>query len=79
MSNCYKYSISIHYRAGECSEREKMLLECAKEYACDVGPHLIDRLLEDRYKIFEAHRAELASIAADEAQLAERKRKVMGG
>ena len=79
MASCYKYSVAIHYRAGPGSERERMLLECAREYACDIGPHLIDRLLEDRFKLFEAHKAELARIAADEARLAEEKRKVMGG
>jgi len=79
MVSCYKYSVSIHYRAGAGSERERMLLECAQEYACDVGPHLIDRLLEDRFRLFEAHKAELARIAADEARLAADKRKVMGG
>jgi hypothetical protein len=77
MVDCY--SIRIHYRANRGSERERQVLECAKEYQCEPDCHLIDRLLEDRLKIFTAHKAELARIAAEELRLAEEKRKAMGG
>jgi hypothetical protein len=77
MADCY--TVRIHYRAKGGSERERMLLECAKEYGCDPDTHLIDRLLVDRFKLFEAHRAELARIAGEEARLAEQKRRAMGG
>ena len=77
MANCY--TVSIYYRAKADSEREKMVLECAREYGCDPDYHLFDRLLQDRHRLFAAHKEELARIAADEARLAEEKRKVMGG
>lgn len=77
MADCY--TIRIYYRAREGSERERQLLECAREYGCEPDIHLIDRLLEDRYKLFEQHKAELARIAAEEAKLAQEKRKVLGG
>jgi hypothetical protein len=77
MVDCY--SIRIHYRASRGSEREKAVLECAKEYQCEPDCHLIDRLLDDRLKLFEHHKTELARVAQEEARLAEEKRKLMGG
>ena len=79
MVSCYKYAVSIHYRAGKDSDRERMLLECARAYACDIGPHLIDRLLEDRLKLFEARAQETARLAAEKARIAEEERKLHGG
>jgi hypothetical protein len=73
------YTVKIYYRATSGSDREKWVLEAAKEYQCDPDTHLIDRLLQDRYKLFEAHKLELARIASEEARLAEEKRRVLGG
>jgi hypothetical protein len=77
MTNCY--TVKIYYRAKAGSEREKFVLECAKEYGCDPDTHLFDKLLEDRFLLIEAHKVELARIACEEAKLAEDKRRVMGG
>ena len=77
MVNCY--TVKIHYRAKAGSERERWCLEAAKEYGCEPDTHLFDRLLEDRFKLFQAHKEELARIASEEARLAEQKRKVLGG
>ena len=79
MAKCYKYAVSIHYRAGKDSEREKMLLECAQAYACDISPHLIDRLLADRLRLFEARAQEAARLAAEKARIAQDERKLHGG
>jgi hypothetical protein len=73
------YTIKIHYRAKVGSDREAWVLEAAKAYECDPDTHLIDRLFEDRHRLFAAHKAEVARIAAEEAKLADEKRKVMGG
>ena len=73
------YSIVINYRVKQNSKREEWVLEAAKEYSCEPDTHLFDRLLQDRRKLFAAHKAELARIAAVEAQAAEDKRRAMGG
>lgn len=77
MTDCY--TVKIHYRARAGSDREKWVLEAAKEYGCEPDTHLIDRLLQDRFKLFEAHKVELARIASEEARLAEDKRRALGG
>ena len=76
---CYKYSVKIHYRALEGSEREKMVLECCKEYGCEPNTHLIDRLLEDRYSLFEQRKQKAAELAEKEKEIAHEKRKLFGG
>ena len=77
MSNCY--TVKIHYRAKAGSDRERWCLEAAKEYGCNPDTHLFDKLLKNRYDLFQAHKEELAQIAIDEALIAERKKKAFGG
>jgi len=71
--------IDIHWRAKSGMPREKLVLECAKEYGCDPDTHLFDRLLADRLTLFQHHKAELCRIAEEEHRLAREKSKIMGG
>ena len=77
MVNCY--TVKIHYRAKADSDREKWVLEAAREYGCNPDCHLIDKLLEDKNRLISYHKSEVARIANEEARIAEDKRKVMGG
>jgi hypothetical protein len=79
MTNCRKYTVRIDYRAEEGSEREKLILDAAREYACDPKPHLIDRLLQDRHELFLLRAQKAEGIAVRERELAEEKRKLAGG
>ena len=79
MAKCYNYTVKIFYRAGAGSEREKQILEAAKEYACDPGPHLIDRLLADRLELFVYRKQKAQELAERELKLAEERRQLMGG
>ena len=77
MADCY--TIKIHYRAKLGSDREKWVLECAKEYGCEPDTHLIDRLLADRFKLLEYRAKERLRLDAIKAQLAEDERVYNGG
>ena len=58
----YNKVIDIHWRAVSGSKRERLVLECAKEYGCDPNTHLFDRLLEDRYSLFEQRKLKVIKI-----------------
>jgi len=74
-----KYSIVVNYRVTPGSKREEAVLECAREYGCEADTHLFDKLLDDRYLLFANHKAELAKLAEEEKEHAERKRVLLGG
>ena len=79
MTNCRNYTVRIDYRAESGSNREKNILEAAKEYGCDPKPHLIDRLLADRLELFVYRRQKAQELAERELKLAEERRELMGG
>lgn len=74
-----KYSINIHYRVVEGSDRERVVLECAREYGCSADTHLFDRLLEDRLVLFLKRKEELVRLDVEQKALDERRRKLGGG
>ena len=71
--------IDIHWRAKSGTVRERLVLDCAREYGTDPTTRLFDLLLEDRLLCFSTHKDRLLQAAELEKQAANLRREAHGG